>query len=160
MGDPVQSLGQEDSLENGMAIHSSIPGCRIPWTEEPGGLQSTGSQRVGHDWATKTFTFHAKVHTICTYTYISIYNPTHCCYCYFVQIVLLDKLRIRKMFLFYLHFFPWCSSFIYEDPTFWSILFFSVSSKFLLTFPKGSSTCNNCPVFAWESIYFSFTFDG
>ena len=45
----VQSLGQEDSLEKGMATHSSILTWRIPWTEEPGGLQSTGSQRVGHD---------------------------------------------------------------------------------------------------------------
>ena len=46
-GDPVSSLGQEDLLEKGMAIHSSIFPWRIPWTEEPGGLQSMGSQRVG-----------------------------------------------------------------------------------------------------------------
>ena len=45
----VQSLGQEDPLEEGMAIHSSIPAWRIPWTEEPDGLQSMGSQRVGRD---------------------------------------------------------------------------------------------------------------
>ena len=45
----VQSLGQEDSLEKGMATHSSILAWRIPWTEELGGLQSMGSQRVGHD---------------------------------------------------------------------------------------------------------------
>ena len=45
----VQSLGQEDPLENEMATHSSILAWRIPWMEEPGGLQSTGSQRVGHD---------------------------------------------------------------------------------------------------------------
>ena len=45
----VQSLGQKDPLEKGMATHSSILAWRIPWTEEPGGLQSTGSQRVGHD---------------------------------------------------------------------------------------------------------------
>ena len=45
----VQSLGQEDTLEIGMATHSSIPVSRIPWTEEPGRLQSTGSQRVGHN---------------------------------------------------------------------------------------------------------------
>ena len=44
-----QSLGQEDPLEEGMAIHSSILAWRIPWSEEPGGLQSMGSQRVGHD---------------------------------------------------------------------------------------------------------------
>ena len=45
----VQSLGQEDSLEKGMATHSIILAWRIPWTEEPGGLQSMVSQRVGHD---------------------------------------------------------------------------------------------------------------
>ena len=42
----VQSLGQEDPMEKEMAIHSSILAWKIPWTEEPGGLQSTGSQRV------------------------------------------------------------------------------------------------------------------
>ena len=45
----VQSLGGEYSLEKGMAAHSSILAWRIPWTEEPGGLQSMGSQRVRHD---------------------------------------------------------------------------------------------------------------
>ena len=45
----VQSLGEEDPLEEGMATHSSILAWRIPRTEEPGGLQSVGSQRVGHD---------------------------------------------------------------------------------------------------------------
>ena len=50
----VQPLGREDPLETGMATHSSIPAWRIPWTEKPGGLQFTGSQRVGHDWATNT----------------------------------------------------------------------------------------------------------
>ena len=45
----VQSLGQEDPLEKGMATHSSILAWEIPWTEEPGGLQSMGLQRVGHD---------------------------------------------------------------------------------------------------------------
>ena len=45
----VRSLGGEDPLEEGMETHSSILAWRISWTEEPGGLQSTGSQRVGHD---------------------------------------------------------------------------------------------------------------
>ena len=45
----VQSLNQENPLEKGMATHSSILTWRIPWTEEPGRLQSMGSQRVGHD---------------------------------------------------------------------------------------------------------------
>ena len=44
----VQSLGWEDPLEKGTATHSSILAWRIPWTEEPGGLQSMGSQRVAH----------------------------------------------------------------------------------------------------------------
>ena len=52
----VQSLGQESPLEKGMATHSSILAWRIPWTEEPGGLQSMGSQRVRHDQATNIFT--------------------------------------------------------------------------------------------------------
>ena len=50
----VQTLGREDPLEKGMATHSSILAWEIPWTEEPGGLQSMGSQRIGHDWATNT----------------------------------------------------------------------------------------------------------
>ena len=45
----VRSLGREDLLEKAMATHSSIPAWRIPWTEEPGGLQSVKSQRVGYD---------------------------------------------------------------------------------------------------------------
>ena len=57
-GNLVWSLGWEDPLEKGMATHSSIVVWRIPWTEEPDGLQSTGSQRVRHDWATNTFRFH------------------------------------------------------------------------------------------------------
>ena len=44
----VQSLGQEDLLEEGTATHSSVLAWRIPWTEEPGGLQSVGLQRVGY----------------------------------------------------------------------------------------------------------------
>ena len=45
----IQSLGQGDPLEKGMATHSIILTWRVPWTEEPGGLQSIGLQRVGHD---------------------------------------------------------------------------------------------------------------
>ena len=45
----VQSLGWEDPLKKGMATHSGILAWRIPWMEEPGGLQSMGLQRVGHD---------------------------------------------------------------------------------------------------------------
>ena len=48
----VRSLGQEDPLEKGMETHSSIHAWKIPWTKEPGGLQSMGSQRTGQDWVT------------------------------------------------------------------------------------------------------------
>ena len=57
----VQSLGQEDPLEKGTAAHSSILTWRIPWTEEPGALQSTGSQRVRHDGVTYTHTHTRKL---------------------------------------------------------------------------------------------------
>ena len=55
----VRSLGREDPLEKEMATHSSIFAWRIPWTQELGGLQSTGSKRVGHDF---TFTFTYEEH--------------------------------------------------------------------------------------------------
>ena len=51
----VRSLGQEDPLEKEMATHSTILAWRIPWTEDPGRLQSTEFQRVGHDWATSLY---------------------------------------------------------------------------------------------------------
>ena len=59
-GDAVWSLGREGPLEEEMATHSSILAWRIPWTEEPGGLQSLGLQRVRQDWATEQ----ACVHTL------------------------------------------------------------------------------------------------
>ena len=52
-GDSGFILGQEDPLEKQMATHSSILAWEIPWTEEPGGLQSTGSQRLGNNLATQ-----------------------------------------------------------------------------------------------------------
>ena len=56
----VQSLGQEDPLEKEMATHSRTLAWKIPWMEEPGGLQSMGSQRVGHDWASNFTTIQLK----------------------------------------------------------------------------------------------------
>ena len=70
----VWSLGQEDLLEKGMATHSSILAWRISWTEEPGSLQSMGSQRVGHNWATNT---HAHTHTH-THTHTHSLTHSHC----------------------------------------------------------------------------------
>ena len=58
----VWYLGLEDALEKEMATHSSILAWEIPWTEEPGGLQSMGPQRVGQDRVTKTHT-HTHTHT-------------------------------------------------------------------------------------------------
>ena len=52
----VRSLGQEDPPEEEMATHSSILAWRIPWTEEPGGLETVGSRRVGHDGSTLAHT--------------------------------------------------------------------------------------------------------
>ena len=66
----VWSLDREDPLEKEMATHSSILAWRIPWTEEPDGLQSTGSQRVGHDWV-----------TLLTYLCYSCYLMSWLCYC-------------------------------------------------------------------------------
>ena len=54
----VQSLSQEDPLQKGMATHSSFLAWRIPWTEEPSRLQSMELQKVRHDWATNTFSWH------------------------------------------------------------------------------------------------------
>ena len=54
MGDLGSIPGSGKSLETRMATHSSILAWRTPWTEEPGGLQSMGSQRVRHDWTTNT----------------------------------------------------------------------------------------------------------
>ena len=61
----VRSLGQEDPLKQEMATHSGMLSWKIAWTEEPGRLQSTGSQRVGHD-----FTF---FHLVKTYIFKNIY---------------------------------------------------------------------------------------
>ena len=55
----VWSLGWEDPLEKGTATHSSSLAWRIPWTEEPGGLQSMGLHRAGHDWATSLSLTHS-----------------------------------------------------------------------------------------------------
>ena len=60
----VRSLDRENPLEKEMTTHFSILAWKIPWMEEPGRLQSTGSQKVGHDWATSVH-FHISVKIIC-----------------------------------------------------------------------------------------------
>ena len=68
----VRSLGREDSLEKGMATHSSILAWEMPWTEEPGGLQSMGSQRVGNNLAMKQQQQQLYVCVFILYIYICI----------------------------------------------------------------------------------------
>ena len=60
----VQSLGQEYPSEKEMANHSIVLAWKIPWTEEPGKLQSMGSQKVGYNWATKHTHTHTNTHTV------------------------------------------------------------------------------------------------
>ena len=71
----VLSLGREDPLEKGISTHSSVLAWKIPWTEEPGGLQSIGLQRVSHDWVTNTHT-HTTMRTW-TVASINIFCPRH-----------------------------------------------------------------------------------
>ena len=71
----IQPLGREDPLEKGMATHSSTSAWRIPRTEEPGGLQSVGWQRVRHDWATNTTRVHDMF--LPCYVFILIINHHH-----------------------------------------------------------------------------------
>ena len=79
----VQYLGQEALLEKRMAIHSSILAWRIPWTEEPGGLQPVGSQRVGHDGMTNIFTLSHIGRNKCV---SSTQRDTHICMCIFIYV--------------------------------------------------------------------------
>ena len=88
--------GQEDALEKEMAIHFSILAWEIPWTEEPGGLQSMGSQRVRHDLVTKQQQPPGKEHEskhICTYICVLMFSstdrstyPIHCFFPFFFHL--------------------------------------------------------------------------
>jgi len=69
----VQSLGWEDLLEKEMATHSSTLTWKIPWTENPGRLQSTGSQRVGHDWL--TWLTHSFFYMFLSYCWLDYLKP-------------------------------------------------------------------------------------
>ena len=70
----VRSLGWEDPLEKEMAIHSRTIAWKIPWIEEPGRLQSIGSQRVGHDWANSLITFAQFTHVIACISTSVLFN--------------------------------------------------------------------------------------
>ena len=74
----VRMLGWENPLEKGMATHSSILAWRIPGTEEPGGLQSMGSQRVGHDWAAISHSLiHQTLGAPCCYLTTNQWEESH-----------------------------------------------------------------------------------
>ena len=88
----VRSLDQEDPLEKGMATHSSTLAWKIPQMEEPGRLQSMGSQRVGHDWATSLFFLF----------YCWQRRTDCCCHCGFLSLLVIEHnekfhLRVRKV---------------------------------------------------------------
>ena len=74
----VRFLGQKDPLEKEMAAHSSILAWKIPWTGEPGGLQSTGSHSIGHDWVTNTL----------------LHLPLVCCYYLYIFLKIISNCRI------------------------------------------------------------------
>ena len=77
----VWSLSQEDPLEKDMATHSNILAWRIPWTEEPGGLESMGSQKVRHDWVTNAFKSMDPVTLLCPRTscFLLLHKPKPVC---------------------------------------------------------------------------------
>ena len=80
----VPSLGWEDPLEEGMAAHSSILAWRIPWTEEPGGLQSIVSHRVGQDWsdlAPRHSNHTRKIFLMCKPAHAAVSFPSQSFYC-------------------------------------------------------------------------------
>ena len=76
----VQFLGQEDPLEKGLATHSSILALRNPWTEELGGLQSMGSQRVGHTHSDITYKYSYHVYYEPSTVTHTLHLLTHLCY--------------------------------------------------------------------------------
>ena len=78
----VQSLGQEDPLEKEMVTHSSILVWRSPWTEEPGGLQSRGLQRVRLDWQTNTFMVIVSITTFIIFIISGFTKSPHWTYIY------------------------------------------------------------------------------
>ena len=99
----VWSLGWEDLLEKGMGTHSSMLAQRIPWTEEPGRLQPTGSERAGHDWVTNTYIQHAEPHPDGLVTSSAHWAPTmfssRCCEQSSHQINLLNPAFVELVFV-------------------------------------------------------------
>ena len=108
----VWFLGWEDPLEEEMAVYSSILARKILWTEEPGRLQSMGSQRVGHDWATEHACTHAHTHT---HTHKSEYRGLFLKLSFVnLDIVFLDvRSLIYEVYILYISLSIYCHSIIY-----------------------------------------------
>ena len=86
----VQSLGQEDPLEKEVAAHSSTPAWKIPWMEEPGRLQSMGSQRVRNDWATEhngSDRLNMAIHVKCLEVPSVVINNINFCHCMYAIVI-------------------------------------------------------------------------
>ena len=121
----VQSLGQENPLEKWMASHSSILAWRIPWTEEPGRLQSLGLQRVGHNWATNTPTFTHRVFQV-FYLFLSQFvNFLRNVSIYLYYQMYRHKVGYSSFLSFHCDSYP----FILYDGSFCFLSFFSWSKK-------------------------------
>ena len=121
----VWSLGEKDPLEEGMATHSSILAWRIPQTEEPGRLQSIGSQRVGHEWSDLA----------CRHAHSRFFSsPPFIYYCnYFCQYQLMEvfyTLVIIHFSLLTLDLFPVSPCILLAYPNHWWLFCFSVFLKF------------------------------
>ena len=108
----VWSLGWEDLLEKAMATHSSTLAWKIPWTKEPGRLQSTGSQRIGHNWATLLLHFIITAKPLLSTYQISVSSLVFplCLVLSFLSLIISDILDIPTMltqFLFGLVLLIW-----------------------------------------------------
>ena len=128
----VPSLGWEDPLEEEMATHSSILSWKIPWAEEPGGLQSMGLQRIEHDWAEQSLPEGTSSST-------EVINSAPCSYptlCSFVTIVTSTETIFAYVFFYY---FLWsfkgrlCVIFAYRVST----LLGSIDSQMLVEWVQG-----------------------
>ena len=130
------SLGRENPLEKELTTHSSILAWKIPWTEEPGRLQSMGSQRVRHDWATNTSLHPPLLGWI-------VFGLFYLCF-YLIQISGIGHILVGFVCLFF--FFP------KTDPLTFSVLFYlPVSHPFTFPLPISSlfSLVNTC----WLNIF-------
>ena len=129
----IQSLGWEDPQGNGMATHSSILSWGIPWTEEPGGLQSIGLQRVGHDWVTNTNFYTLRLNML---------TCMKCIYreCSENRSAMSDSLRPHGLYSARLHIQPW-----YEKNILWVLARIILISTQFQQWLLPSMDCKTCP---------------